>query len=92
MKTLRRDKLKIYGDILSAIYLEAGSNKIVMTKIQLRVKLPYDRLVLFIKELVDLGFVEDETTLKLTGKGKQYLREYKKTLNFLNRMGLSYRK
>jgi predicted transcriptional regulator len=92
MKTLRRDRLKIYGDILSAIYFEAGSNKIVMTKIQVRVNLPYDRLILFIKELVGLGFVQDETSLRLTGKGKQYLREYRKTLNFLKRMGLSYNK
>ena len=92
MKVLRRDRLKIYGDILSAFYLEAGSNKIVMTKIQVKVKLPYDRLVLFTKELVQLGFVEDYTSLKLTEKGKQYLKEYERTLIFLNHMGLSYRK
>ena len=86
----RRDKLKIYGDLLSALYSESGAEKIVLTKVQTKIRVPYDRLKTYIKELVDIGLVQDETSLKLTKKGIQYLREYKRVLDFMKRMGVFY--
>jgi predicted transcriptional regulator len=92
MKTiLRRDKLKIYGDLLSVLYSESGAEKIVLTQVQVKIKVPFDRLKTYITELVDLGLVKDETSLELTKKGTQYLREYEKVLDFMKRMGLAYR-
>ena len=92
MKTiLRRDKLKIYGDLLSALYSESGGEKIVLTQVQAKIKVPFDRLKTYITELVDLGLIENETSLKLTEKGSQYLREYARVLDFMKRMGLAYR-
>jgi predicted transcriptional regulator len=92
MKTIqRRDKLKIYGDLLSALHSESGTEKIVLTQIQTRIKVPFDRLKTYIVELVNLGLVQDEISLKLTQKGTQYLREYERILDFMKRMGLSYR-
>ena len=92
MKTIqRRDKLKIYGDLLSALRSESGAEKIVLTQVQVKIGVPFDRLKTYITELVDLGLVHDETSMKLTGKGIQYLREYEKVLDFMKRMGLSYR-
>jgi predicted transcriptional regulator len=92
MKTIpRRDKLKIYGDLLSVLYSESGAEKIVPTRVQVKIRVPFDRLKKYITELVDLGLVEDETSLKLTKKGTQYLREYKRVLDFMKRMGLAYR-
>jgi len=92
MKTIpRRDKLKIYGDLLSALYSEAHVEKIVLTQVQVKIKVPYDRLKTYITELVNLGLVQDATSLKLTEKGTQYLREYENVLDFMKRMGLSYR-
>jgi DNA-binding transcriptional regulator WhiA len=41
--------------------------------------------------LKDLGLINDETSLELSEKGKQYLREYEKILDFMKRMGLAYR-
>jgi predicted transcriptional regulator len=92
MKTIqRRDKLKIYGDLLAALRSESSAEKIVLTQVQVRIKVPFDRLKTYIAELVDLGLIKDETSLELTRKGKQYLGEYDRVLDFIKRMGLAYR-
>jgi len=90
-RIVRRDRLKIYGDLLSALYSESGAEKIVLTRVQSRINVPFDRLKTYITELVGLGLVQDETSLKLTKKGTQYLREYERVLDFMKRMGLEYR-
>ena len=87
----RRDKLKIYGDLLSELHSESSTEKLVLTQVQVKIRVPFDRLKTYITELIDLGLVHDETTLKLTKKGIQYLREYERVLDFMKRMGLSYR-
>jgi predicted transcriptional regulator len=90
-KIPRRDKLKIYGDLLSALKSDGKEGeRVVLTHIQVRINVPYDRLKNYITELKELDFIEDEKTLKLTEKGKQYLQEYRKILDFMNRMGLAY--
>jgi hypothetical protein len=45
-KIYRRDKMKIYGDLLSALRSEprANSGNVVLTHIQVRIKVPFDRL------------------------------------------------
>lgn len=90
-RILRRDKMKIYGDLLSALYSESCSKKIVLTQVQAKVNVPFDRLKIYITELVDLGLVQDNGSLRVTEKGKQYLAEYETVLDFMKRMGLSYR-
>jgi predicted transcriptional regulator len=89
-KIARRDRLKIYGDLLSILYAENKEEKIVLTHVQVQIKVPFDRLKNYISELKDLGLIQDKTTLRLTEKGKEYLREYGKVLNFMKRMGISY--
>jgi len=92
MKKLpRRDKLKIYGDLLSILYGETKREKIVLTHVQLKTNVPFDRLKIYIAELKELGLIQDELSLKLTEKGEQYLREYETVLDFMKRMGLIYR-
>ena len=92
MKTIpRRDKLKIYGDLLSALRSEVSEGeRVVLTHVQVRINVPFDRLKSYITELKQLDFIEDETSLKLTDKGKQYLQEYQKILDFMKSMGLTY--
>jgi predicted transcriptional regulator len=87
----RRDKLKIYGDLLSALNNEDSVEKIVLTRIQVQINVPFDRLKNYINELAELGLIQDEASLKLTEKGKQYLMEYEKVLEFMKRIGLTYR-
>ncbi len=87
----RRDRLKIYGDLLSLLYAENREENIVLTHIQVQLKVPFDRLKTYITELNDLGLIQDQTSLKLTEKGKQYIVEYGKVLDFMKRMGVAYR-
>jgi len=87
----RRDKLKIYGELLSALNVESKSDKIVLTHVQMRVNVPFDRLKTYISELIELGLIQDEVSLRLSEKGKQYLREFEKVLDFMKRMGLAYK-
>lgn len=89
-KIARRDRLKIYGDLLSILYAENREEKIVLTRVQVQIKVPFDRLKNYISELNDLGLIQDEISLKLTEKGKQYLTEYGKVLDFMKRMGIAY--
>lgn len=90
MKISRRDKLKIYGDLLTVLNDESKNDRIVLTRVQVRINVPFDRLKKYISELKDLGLINDETSLELSEKGKQYLREYEKILDFMKRMGLTY--
>ena len=85
----RRDKLKIYGDLLSALNDQSKTEKIILTQVQVRMGVPFDRLKNYISELAELGMIE-EISLMLTEKGKQYLIEYAKVLDFMKRMGLAY--
>jgi predicted transcriptional regulator len=89
-KISRRDKLKIYGDLLSALNRETKTEKIVLTRIQLQINVPFDRLKKYVSELVELGLIQSENELKLTIKGKEYLSEYENVLEFMKRMGLTY--
>ena len=87
----RRDKLKIYGDLLSILHDEDNRSKVVLTRVQVRLNVPFDRLKNYISELNSLELIEDEASLKLTEKGKQYLREYENVLDFMKRVGIAYR-
>jgi len=89
-KISRRDKMKIYGDLLSILNNESKTAKIVLTHIQIQINVPYDRLKNYIFELKELDLIQDVTSLKLTDKGKQYIEEYEKVLEFMKRMGITY--
>ena len=91
-KIERRDRMKIYRDILSILYHETKKEKVVLTHVQLKTNVPYDRLKKYIDELKELGLIQDELSLQLTEKGQQYLREYQTVLDFMERMGLIYKK
>ncbi len=88
MKNARRDKVIIYGDLLSVLNEESKNEKIVLTHIQVRLNVSFDRLKKYLVNLKDLGLVEDENSPRLTEKGKQYLKEYEKVLDFIKRMNL----
>ncbi|HSV49359.1 MAG TPA: winged helix-turn-helix domain-containing protein [Candidatus Acidoferrales bacterium] len=89
-KIARRDKLKIYGDLLAILDEETSKEKVVLTKVQIRLNVPFDRLKGYISELQNLELIENETSLQLTEKGRQYLKEYQKVLDFMKRMGIAY--
>lgn len=70
---------------------EHNNENIVLTRIQVKINVPFDRLKNYLSELNDLGLIENENNLKLTEKGKQYLEEYENVLDFMKRMGIAYR-
>jgi predicted transcriptional regulator len=86
----RRDKLKIYGELLSVLNDQSKTEKIVLTRVQVQINVPFDRLKKYISELIDLGLIEEDISFKLTEKGKQYLVEYERILEFMKNMGLTY--
>jgi predicted transcriptional regulator len=71
-----RSKIQIYGDLLRILEGEANSKKILLTRIQRKIDVPFDRLKKYVVELQMLALIESEKTLKLTKKGKQYIQEY----------------
>ena len=89
-KIARRDKMKIYADLLSILQSENSKEEIVLTRLQLKLNVPFDRLKQYLTQLEELGLIEDEASLKLTKKGKLYILEYEKVLDFMKRMGLEY--
>ena len=91
-KKARRNKMKIYGDLLSILKAEKNNtDKIVLTRVQTRINVPFDRLKSYISDLEDLNLIEDQLSYNLTQKGKQYLEEYKKIIDFMERMGIADR-
>ena len=90
-KIPRRDRMKIYGDLLSILYADSREERIVLTRIQVQINVPFDRLKIYISELANLGLITDETSLKVTEKGKQYISEYQNVLDFMKRMGIAYK-
>jgi predicted transcriptional regulator len=87
----RRDKMKIYCDLLSAIQSQRKKEKIVLTRIQEEANVPFDRLKTYLSELRELGLITGEL-LQLTEKGQQYMIEYEKVQDFMKRMGLAYQR
>ncbi len=83
--------MKIYGDLLLILLTESGNEKIVISRIQMKINVPFVRLKKYVSDLKELGLIEDEASLKVTEKGKQYLHEYEAVLAFMKRMGMSYK-
>lgn len=83
--------MKIYGDLLFHIHAEGKTGRVILTRVQLRMNVPFDRLKTYLDEVKELGLIEQEPAFKLTDKGKQYLREYEMVLDFMKRMGLAYK-
>jgi predicted transcriptional regulator len=90
MKRIRRDRLKIYMDILLVLKRESRREKVVLTRIQQRSNVPFDRLKTYLSELKNLDLIQDVNEPQLTEKGLESLTEYQKVLDFMQRMGLTY--
>lgn len=89
MPRLKRNKLEIYNDILSAIELELQSGKAKPTKIQSRSNLAYDKLVRYIDELKNKKMVTQDPLL-ITEKGHDFLQDYDRISSFILDMGIKY--
>jgi predicted transcriptional regulator len=93
MKTIaRRDKMKLYGDLLFILQAEqCEAEKIVLIHVQAKLNVSFDRLKSYLSDLQSLGLIENQVSYRLTPKGREYLKEYQKIVDFMERMGISYR-
>jgi predicted transcriptional regulator len=82
--------MKIYGDFLLILSTEFAHEEVVISRLQSRINVPFTRLKKYIAELKELGLIEDETTLKISKKGKEYIEQYEDVIAFMKRMGMSY--
>lgn len=89
--SLRRDRLKVYMDLLLALRDESTKERKALTHVQQKANVPFDRLKEYISELQELSLIQDGAMPKLTEKGLQYMIEYEKVVDFMNRMGMAYR-
>lgn len=87
----RRDKMKIYGDLLTILNAEPKSEKVILTRIQVKMNVPFDRFKQYLSDLEKLGFIENQTSFKITPAGHRYLDDYRKILDLMDHMGISYR-
>lgn len=86
----RRDRVRIYADILENIYfLYSSGKRPTITGIQTKVNVPFVRFKEYVEDLEKKELLKKvETEISLTEKGIQYLKEYRKVREFLEKFGM----
>ena len=85
----RRHKLQIYYDILLAIQEEATAEEGARpTRIQHLSNMSYDKMMRYLNELETKKMINKADTLSLTDQGREFLRDYGKIKDLIERMGL----
>ena len=87
-KFRRRERSKIFFDILCSIIEEESEGRAKITRVQNDVNLPSDRLRLHLREMNSLGLVDYGETLASTEKGRAFLAEFRKVVEVLREFGL----
>ncbi|MBX8635040.1 MAG: hypothetical protein KIS30_02825 [Thermoplasmata archaeon] len=85
-----RSKPRILADILSAIADEGDARP---THILYRANLSYDRLLKYLGQMENVGFVNrrdegDKSVYSITDKGRYFLKEFRKVEEFTVTFGL----
>ena len=82
-----RSRLKIISDILTAINEESGK----ISKILLYANLSYDRLMKYLKELLEKELIKEEMgEYKLTEKGYKFLEELRRAEKLAEAFGFRF--
>lgn len=85
----RRDRARIYAEILENIlHASSAGEKPTITRIQTKVNVPFVRFREYINDLEKKNLIKIETEIVLTEKGIEYLKEYRKVREFLERFGM----
>jgi len=88
LKEPRRERTRIFYDILNSIVTQEASGVAKITRVQNDVNLPSDRLRVRLKEMNALGLVEYGAKLTSTQKGRAFMAEYQKVVSILQQFGL----
>jgi predicted transcriptional regulator len=87
-KLRRRERSKIYYDILCSIIEQELETRAKITRVQNDVNLPSDRLRTHLREMSSLGLVDYGDSLASTEKGRVFVDEFKKVVEILRQFGL----
>jgi len=87
-KLRRRERTKIFYDILCSIIEQESETWAKITRVQNDVNLPSDRLRAHLREMNTLGLVDYGESLASTKKGRTYVAEFKKVTEILQQFGL----
>jgi predicted transcriptional regulator len=86
----KRTKLEIFHDILNAIQEESSYGEIKPTRVQQKCNISYDKFSKYVYELSKRKLIKHDSSLYITDKGKQLLKDYGKIKDFLTEMKLEY--
>jgi predicted transcriptional regulator len=75
---------EILGNIRSAL---RNGEKLTITRIQLKVNVPFVRFKEYWDDLKARGLINAETEISLTKEGERYLEEYHTVREFLEKFG-----
>lgn len=89
-RRLRRNKLEIFYDILTALDKESSYGEVKPTRIQQQCNMSYDKFSKNLKELEQRKLVIYNSPLKISEAGIQFLEDYGKINDFLTKMKLHY--
>lgn len=87
-KLRRRERTKIFYDILCSIIEQESETSAKITRVQNDVNLPSDRLRAHLREMNALGLVDYGESLASTEKGREFVAEFKKVVEVLQQFGL----
>jgi predicted transcriptional regulator len=85
----KRSKMEIYNDILTAIRAESTDGEPRPTRIQAKSNLAYDKLMRYLGELEGRELIVQDP-LQITGRGRDFLEDYRRIQGFLKEMGVKY--
>jgi predicted transcriptional regulator len=82
--------VRIYANILENIhYIHSSGKRLTITGIQTKVNVPFVRFWEYVEDLEKKGLlIRIETEIALTEKGIQYLKEYRKVRELLEKFGM----
>jgi predicted transcriptional regulator len=86
---LKRNKLELYNDILSAIERELIEGGAKPTRVQSLSNLAYDKLVRYLDELESKKMISQDP-LEITERGRDFLQDYDRIKGFVVEMGVKY--
>jgi len=89
MRQVRRNKLQIYYDILEAINHESKLGKVKPTRVQNLCHMSYDKFSNYLLELERKNMIHN-SEIKISVKGKRFLRDYGKINNLIKKLQLKY--
>ena len=87
----KRSKVEIYSEVLIALNKDLTEHpRLSLTRVSSQVNMPYDRLKGVLVHLIELGFCENAGNFTITERGIEFLLEYRRFSDSLNRIGFEY--